>query len=199
MLDIVLATFVLIVTSPLLLTAMLAVLLVLGRPVFHRQKRTGRSLRSFEIIKLRTMTVLKGHHGAVPLSDAQRLGRLGRLLRRFSIDELPQLFNVLRGDMSMVGPRPLLPKYDAWYSQRELLRFSVRPGITGLAQVNGRNETGWNERLELDVKYVTGWSWRLELAIILRTVAKVAVGAGVAVDTGAAMRDLDQERLALSQ
>lgn len=127
------------------------------------------------------------------LPDHRRLTRLGRLLRKLSLDEIPQLLNVLRGDMSIVGPRPLLPKYDLWYTAYERRRFDVRPGITGLAQIAGRNTVGWSMRLSLDVEYVDRCSLWLDAKIILQTVKVVFAREGVA-DQRALMSDLDQER-----
>src|SRR5690606_2650856 len=117
-----------------------------------------------------------------------------RFLRSTSLDELPELLNVLKGDMSLVGPRPLLMKYMPYFTQRERIRFSVRPGITGLAQVNGRNKLSWNERLELDVQYVEQWSFKLDLQILWRTVRCVLGRSGVEVDPRATMLDLDEVR-----
>ncbi|GAA3735682.1 sugar transferase [Plantactinospora mayteni] len=192
-LDLVVAVLMLVATAPVLGVAALLVRIRLGSPVFFVQERTGRSLRRFRIYKLRTMTAERDRHGRL-LSDGERCGGLGRVLRRFSIDELPQLVNIIRGDLSLVGPRPLLPRYDPWYTDRELRRFSVRPGITGLAQVSGRNGVAWDERLELDVRYVTDWTLRLDLWILLRTTGKVLGGSGVATDPSARMLDLDKER-----
>lgn len=191
--DIAVSGTVLVLASPVLLTAMLAVRLRLGPPVLFRQTRTGLGMAPLRLVKLRTMDNRCGPDGLL-LPDAQRLGRLGRLLRRTSIDELPQLWHVLRGQMSLVGPRPILPRYDCWYTGRELRRFTVRPGITGLAQVNGRNTADWDERLELDVRYAETWSLRMDLRILLRTAVQVVRGSGVVADQRALMPDLDEQR-----
>lgn len=192
--DVLLAALALVLAAPVLLLAMLLVRLRLGAPVFFTQERTGLGWRRFRIYKLRTMSDARGPDGKL-LSDSARCGRLGRALRRLSIDELPQLVNVLRGELSLVGPRPLLPRYDPWYTEREALRFAVRPGITGLAQVSGRNGVPWDERLELDVRYVADWSLLLDLRILGRTVGRVLTGSGVVVDPAARMPDLDAERM----
>ena len=162
------ALFGLAVGSPLLAAGALAVRIRHGRPVLFRQSRPGLDGRLFNALKLRTMTNAVDRHGVV-LSDAQRLTRLGRWLRASSIDELPQLVNVLRGDMSLVGPRPLLPEYLDRYSCEQARRHEVRPGLTGWAQIHGRNELDWEPRLELDVWYVDHWSHRLDMKIVWRT------------------------------
>lgn len=191
--DIVAAVLGLLLLSPIILVVGAAVRWRLGSPVLFRQLRTGREGRRFSARKFRTMTEARDLSGNL-LPDDVRLTRLGRLLRRLSLDELPQLLNVLRGDMSIVGPRPLLPKYDAWYSAEERRRFLARPGITGLAQVAGRNRVGWNDRLSLDVEYVERWSPWLDCTILVRTVTMVLRRDGVVDDPRALMRDLDDER-----
>ncbi|MDG4809026.1 sugar transferase [Micromonospora sp. WMMD1120] len=193
LIDLTIATVMLIATGPVLAIAVLLIRAQLGGPVFFVQERTGRWERPFRIIKLRTMTDERDANGDL-LPDGVRCRGIGRLLRKLSVDELPQLVNVLRGDLSLVGPRPLLPRYDPWYTQRERVRFQVRPGITGLAQIGGRNGVPWNERLEYDVEYVTSWSLRLDMAILARTIGKVLHGSGVATDPAADMLDLDKER-----
>jgi len=157
---------------PVMLVAALVVRLTMGGPVLFRQVRLGRDEQPFTLLKLRTMNGARDPHGRL-LPGATRLTRVGRWLRSLSIDELPQLWNVLRGDMSLVGPRPLHPHYLPYYSARERLRHQVRPGMTGYAQVNGRNSLSWDERLELDVQYVEGKSLLLDLRIVLCTVGKV--------------------------
>jgi lipopolysaccharide/colanic/teichoic acid biosynthesis glycosyltransferase len=148
------------------------VLLNMGRPVLFRQRRLGRSERPFVLVKFRTMGPRDSEDGRA-LTPSERLTPTGRLLRQLSIDELPQLWSVLRGDMSLVGPRPLYPEYLPYYSPRERKRHLVRPGLTGLAQVMGRDRAAWDERLELDVRYVESKSLLLDLWIMLRTVGKV--------------------------
>jgi len=191
--DVVCAAVGLIVLAPLALAVAGVIRWRLGSPVLFRQLRTGRNGVPFWVLKFRTMTDRRDRRGDL-LPDHRRLTRLGRLLRRLSLDEMPQLLNVLRGEMSIVGPRPLLPKYDPWYTDRERRRFEVRPGITGLAQVAGRNTIGWDARLALDVEYVERWSLRLDLAILLRTIRVVLTREGAVADQRALMHDLDVER-----
>nr|WP_273377775.1 sugar transferase [Actinopolymorpha pittospori] len=191
--DIGLALAGLVVLSPLILAVSLVVRWRLGSPVLFRQRRTGMGGRSFWVLKFRTMTDKRDRRGEL-LPDHKRLTRLGRLLRKLSLDEIPQLINVLRGDMSIVGPRPLLPKYDLWYTPNERRRFDVRPGITGLAQIAGRNTVGWSVRLSLDVEYVERCSLWLDSRIILQTVKVVFAREGVVADPRALMSDLDEER-----
>jgi lipopolysaccharide/colanic/teichoic acid biosynthesis glycosyltransferase len=150
----------------------------LGSPVLFVQVRPGRGGRPFTLYKFRTMTDARRPDGTLR-SDAERLTKLGKLLRRTSLDELPELINVLRGEMSLVGPRPLLMEYLPRYDARQARRHEVRPGITGLAQVHGRNATPWRERLETDVQYVERLSARLDLEIVLLTLLRVVQGAGV--------------------
>lgn len=164
--DVCAALVVLILTAPLLAAAAFAVFVSMGAPVLFRQTRAGRGGRPFTLFKLRTMRDGAG-------DDAARLTPLGAFLRATSLDELPQLWNVLRGDMALVGPRPLLPEYLPRYSPEQARRHDVRPGITGLAQVSGRNTLGWPERLALDVRYVEQRSLGLDLWILWRTVATV--------------------------
>lgn len=150
----------------------------LGAPILFRQARPGLHGRPFEMLKFRTMTEERGRDGAL-LDDARRLTTLGRFLRSSSLDELPELWNVLRGDMSLVGPRPLLVEYMALYSPRQARRHEVRPGITGWAQVNGRNALTWEQKFELDVWYVENWSLWLDLRILCRTLVKVLAREGI--------------------
>jgi sugar transferase EpsL len=191
--DVVVATALLTMTSLLLLIAAAGIVLTMGRPIFFTQERTGWSGRQFRLLKLRTMREARNADGG-ELSDAERLTAFGKFLRKSSIDELPELVNVIRGNMSLVGPRPLLTRYDRWYTENERLRFAARPGITGLAQVNGRNAVGWDARLAMDVRYVCDWSLGLDLRILAQTGWRTIVGSGVAVDPAAVMQDLDQER-----
>lgn len=144
----------------------------MGSPVLFRQRRVGKDERIFSVFKFRTMRNANGSDGR-PLPDAERLTSVGRFLRKTSLDELPQLLNVLRGDMSLVGPRPLLVEYLEVYTPRERRRHDVLPGITGLAQVNGRNRANWDDRLEMDVQYVERQGPLLDLQILGKTVTKV--------------------------
>jgi len=169
------------------------VLLANGRPVLFRQQRIGRDERPFVLLKFRTMRSAEAADGQ-PLPDVERLTRLGAFLRRTSLDELPQLINVLRGDMSLIGPRPLFVRYLPYYTLRERQRHQVRPGITGLAQVSGRNHLLWDERLELDVKYVENRSLRLDLSILWRTFGRLFSRGDVIVVPGLVQGPLDQVR-----
>ncbi len=184
--DAVAAAGALLLLAPLLLgTAALAALGGL-RPVLFRQQRTGWQEHEFCIFKFRTMTDARDAAGHL-LPDAQRLTPLGRWLRRTSLDELPQLLNVLRGEMSLVGPRPLLPRYLPRYSAAQRQRHRLRPGLTGWAQVQGRNALSWEEKFTLDVWYVHHVSLRLDLRILARTVGRVWRGSGVSAEGAATM------------
>jgi sugar transferase EpsL len=163
---------------PLMAIVALLVALRLGSPILFRQPRIGLRGRSFVLYKFRTMRDEVGPD-AKPLPDSERLTSFGRMLRSTSLDELPSLWNVIRGEMSLVGPRPLLPEYLALYNSRQLRRHEVRPGITGWAQVNGRNAVGWQERLEMDVWYVENRSFLLDCRILLRTFIQVFRRAGI--------------------
>jgi sugar transferase EpsL len=185
-LDLVGASVALVVLSPLLALVAIGVRLRLGSPVLFRQERPGRGGRPFVMTKFRTMTDRRGPDGAL-LPDADRLTRFGRFLRRTSIDELPELLNVVRGDMSLVGPRPLLMEYLVLYSPEQARRHEVRPGITGWAQVNGRNAVTWDEKFALDVWYVDHRSTRLDLEILSKTITQVFSGDGVSAPGHATM------------
>lgn len=174
MLDVVVASGALVAFAPVLGSVALATRIALGSPVLFRQRRPGRGGRAFELLKFRTMLDATGPDGT-PLPDAQRLTAFGRWLRSTSLDELPELLNVLRGEMSLVGPRPLLVRYLSRYDARQAQRHDVRPGITGLAQVRGRNALSWPERLELDVCYVEEHGLWLDVRILLETIV-VALG-----------------------
>jgi len=150
----------------------------MGKPVLFRQKRPGYKEKPFYIYKFRTMSNTEKLHGK-DLPDSERLTSLGEWVRRFSIDELPQLFNIVKGDLSFVGPRPLLMEYLPLYNERQRKRHDVKPGITGWAQVNGRNSVNWNERFELDVWYVEHKSMFLDMKIIFLTILRVISGSGV--------------------
>ncbi|HEX7117789.1 MAG TPA: sugar transferase [Longimicrobiales bacterium] len=162
----------LVILAPVLAGVAVAVRVALGRPVLYRQLRPGRGGRPFVLYKFRTMREAYDERGR-PLPDDVRMTRLGAFLRSTSLDELPELYNVLRGEMSLVGPRPLLPEYLPLYTAEQARRHAVRPGITGWAQVNGRNATTWEERLAQDVWYVDNRSFILDLRILLLTIAKV--------------------------
>ena len=179
--DIVLAAALLVVTAPLLALAALAIRLESRGPVFYRQLRVGRGGEPFELWKLRTMVPGAESMGAgiYVLEGDPRITRSGRLLRRFSLDELPNLVNVLRGEMSIVGPRPTVQEQVDRYTDRQRLRLGVRPGITGWAQINGRTSLPWPERIELDVWYVEHRSQRLDFRILARTARMLATGHGL--------------------
>jgi len=184
--DIFFALAVLVLASPFFLLGVLVVWLDMGRPVFFRQQRPGYRGRPFMLYKLRTMREAHDVTGRA-LPDAERLTPWGMLLRRTSIDELPQLINVLKGDMSIVGPRPLLMEYLPLYSPEQMRRHEVRPGITGWAQVNGRNALRWEERFRLDVWYVDHRSFWLDMKILLLTIRKVLVRDGISAAGEATM------------
>lgn len=184
--DLVLATVCLLLFAVPLLVLAVLVRRRLGGPVLFRQVRPGRGGRPFEMIKFRTMTSERGPDGAL-LPDARRLTDFGRFLRATSLDELPEIWNVLKGDMSFVGPRPLLVEYLPLYSAREARRHEVRPGITGWAQVNGRNALSWQEKFELDVWYVDHRSLALDLRILRMTARKVFVREGISAAGEATM------------
>ncbi|MFI7217174.1 sugar transferase [Micromonospora maritima] len=175
--DVVVALTALLVTAPILAAVAVAVLIGLGRPVLFRQRRIGRYGREFTILKFRSMA---GGSGAFsPGDDQARLTRLGRWLRATSLDELPSLWNILRGDMSLVGPRPFPTSYRDLYTAEQFRRHEVRPGLTGLAQVNGRNELDWAERFAYDLRYVDHWSLRLDARILARTAVAVLRRQGI--------------------
>jgi len=176
--DLTIALGAMVLLSPVMTAVALSILLVNGRPVLFQQWRPGRHGRLFRLTKFRTMAVDTGADGR-PLGDAARLTRLGAFLRSMSLDELPQFWHVLNGTMSLVGPRPLLPEYLPLYSPQQARRHEVRPGITGLAQVTGRNYTDWETRLRLDVEYVDRLSWRLDLQIIIATIIAVCRREGI--------------------
>jgi lipopolysaccharide/colanic/teichoic acid biosynthesis glycosyltransferase len=192
-LDLAITCLALIVLSPLLALVALLVRWQLGAPVLFRQRRPGWHGQPFMLFKFRTMTDARDAEGNL-LSDSERLTRFGRFLRSTSLDELPELINVLRGEMSLVGPRPLLLRYYPYFTENERVRFGVRPGITGLAQVLGRNDLTWDHRIATDVQYVQTYSLGLDLKIIWLTVWSVLNRRGVQVDPATRMLDFDEER-----
>jgi lipopolysaccharide/colanic/teichoic acid biosynthesis glycosyltransferase len=177
-LDVCAAAVGLVLVSPLLAVVALALRVRQGGPVLFHQQRPGLGGRPFELLKFRTMLDAVGSDGR-PLPDAERLTPIGRFLRATSLDELPQLWNVLRGDVSLVGPRPLLMQYLPRYSAEQARRHDVLPGITGWAQVNGRNAISWEQKFTLDVWYVDNWSLALDLQILLMTAARVLSRSGI--------------------
>ena len=181
MIDIVVSAGALLLASPLLLAAAVAIRLESPGPVLYRQRRSGLHGRPFELLKLRTMVTGAEHIGAglAINEDDSRITRVGALLRRTSLDELPNLVNVLRGDMSLIGPRPTLPAQVEQYTERQRGRLSIKPGITGWAQVNGRASLPWPERIELDLYYIEHRSLPLDVEILRRSVGLVLGGSGV--------------------
>lgn len=184
--DILVAGTLLIVLLPLFLVLVLAIRWRLGSPILFRQQRPGLDGRPFEIIKFRTMTDARDGEGCL-LPDAERLTRLGRFLRSSSLDELPELWNVLKGEMSLVGPRPLLMEYLPLYSPEQARRHEVRPGITGWAQVNGRNSISWEEKFAMDTWYIDNRSIALDIKILWLTAAKVFMREGISAAGQATM------------
>lgn len=186
--DFVCSFLALIVLSPVLLVTALLVRIKLGTPVIFKQKRPGLNERIFTLYKFRTMTDQKDEQGNL-LSDEVRLTKFGKMLRSTSLDELPELWNILKGDMSVVGPRPLLEKYIPLYSTEQRKRHLVRPGLTGLAQVNGRNEVSWEKKFQLDVEYTQRIMFWSDIRIILQTVGNVFRGKGISSTTSATMEE----------
>ncbi len=170
--DLLLSVVSLILLSPIILIVAIIILVFMGRPVFFIQERPGLNEKPFKIIKFRSMTNHFDNIGK-PLNDDLRLTKFGAILRATSIDELPELINILKGDMSFVGPRPLLTNYLPYYTKSERIRHTVRPGLTGLAQIRGRNHLEWDERLKLDQEYVNSLSFLSDLKIIFKTLINV--------------------------
>ncbi|MBA2648618.1 MAG: sugar transferase [Legionella sp.] len=180
--DFVISLFIIILFSPVLLLIAFLVKLNLGSPIFFRQRRPGLNGKSFEMIKFRTMRNAKDRFGK-DLPDEDRLTRFGWFLRSTSLDELPELWNVLKGDMSLVGPRPLLMEYLPLYNQKQVLRHNVRPGLTGWAQVNGRNTISSEEKYKLDIWYVRNQNFWLDLKILFLTIRDVITRKDVVANT----------------
>ena len=191
--DVVFSGGALVVLSPVLAVTAVLVRIKLGKPVVFCQERPGKDEKIFKMYKFRTMTNTCDEEGNL-LPDEKRLTPFGRMLRKTSLDELPELFNIFKGDMSIVGPRPLLCSYLPYYTEREKKRHSVMPGLPGLAQVNGRNMLVWDERLELDVRYAENITFIGDMKIIVRTVTKVFASEGIAVDTAVVEPNLAEER-----
>jgi sugar transferase EpsL len=180
-LDIIISLCSLAIASPILITVALLIWLTIGSPVIFRQMRPGLNGMPFQMYKFRTMSDAKDPSGHL-LPDAQRLTFVGKLLRSTSVDELPELWNVLKGDMSLVGPRPLLMEYLPLYTSEQARRHEVRPGVTGWAQINGRNELGWDEKFTLDVWYVDHGNFWLDLRIMCLTVVKIFKREGISAE-----------------
>jgi lipopolysaccharide/colanic/teichoic acid biosynthesis glycosyltransferase len=183
----------LVLLSPILLATAALVRWRLGTPVLFVQERPGRGEQPFRLVKFRTMREAFGPDGR-PLPDKERLTPFGRFLRSTSLDELPELWNVLKGEMSLVGPRPLLMRYLPWFTAEERARFALRPGITGWAQIHGRANVPWSERLAMDVWYVRNRSFALDLRILASTVVKAAKREDIQAVPSRVMFDLDEER-----
>lgn len=182
LLDILLSLCILVLLSPVYVILIVLVRIKLGSPVFFRQERPGLNGEIFTLYKFRTMTDARDKDGKL-LPDKDRLTSFGKFLRSFSLDELPEFFNILKGDMSFIGPRPLLVSYLPYYTERESLRHTVRPGLTGLAQVSGRNFIDWDRRLAKDVEYVEGLSFLMDLKVLFLSVKVVLCRSDVAEDT----------------
>lgn len=181
-LDILLSGLALVILSPVILVVAILVRTKLGSPVIFHQERPGYHEKIFTLCKFRTMTDARDENREL-LPDSVRLTTFGSLLRKTSLDELPELWNIFKGDMSLIGPRPLLVSYLPWYTEREKLRHTVRPGLTGLAQVSGRNYIAWDKRLEKDVEYVEHLSFAMDVKVFFKTIQVLFAEDDVAVDT----------------
>lgn len=188
LLDIILSGFALIVLSPVLLVVAILVRTKLGSPVIFHQERPGKDEKIFTLCKFRTMTDARDENGNL-LPDEVRLTKFGKMLRATSLDELPELWNIFKGDMSIVGPRPLLVRYLPLYNEEQKHRHDVRPGLTGLAQINGRNAITWEKKFEYDVEYVRNVSFMLDVKIIIGTVMAVLKRDGISSETSATMEE----------
>lgn len=192
-LDIIVSGTALIILLPLIIIIGLFIRKKLGSPILFTQERPGKDEKIFKMYKFRTMTDKTDEFGDL-LPDEDRLTKFGRLLRASSLDEVPELWNIIKGDMSIIGPRPLLVRYLPYYSKVERERHLVRPGLTGLSQVNGRNSLNWEKRFELDIHYVRNISFINDLKILIITIKKVLTRSGVQSGDELIMRDLDEER-----
>ena len=191
--DMALSGLALVILSPIILITAILVKVKLGTPVIFRQERPGKGEKIFKLFKFRTMTDDRDTDGNL-LPDEERLTQFGRTLRTTSLDELPELVNIFKGDMSIVGPRPLLVRYLPFYKDDERIRHAVRPGLTGLAQINGRNNADWDERLSYDVAYVKHITFSGDVRIILQTIGKVLKRSDVASGEQLVIQALDKER-----
>lgn len=189
-LDFVLSLLALIVLSPIMLVIYILVIIKLGRPAIFKQQRPGKNEKIFTLYKFRTMTDEKDSEGNL-LPDEVRLTKFGKFLRSTSLDELPELINIIKGDMAIVGPRPLLVEYLDYYTEEEKHRHDVRPGLTGLAQVNGRNSITWEQKFKQDIEYVNNITSIKDFKIILKTVAKVFKKEGISQQGEATMERFD--------
>lgn len=196
--DIVSSFLALVILLPLMLILTIVGTFVMKGNPFFTQQRPGKDEKIFRLIKFRTMTNAKDKDGNL-LPDADRLTKYGEFLRTSSLDELPELFNIIKGDMSVIGPRPLLVQYLPYYTDREKHRHDVRPGLTGWAQVNGRNTVNWDQRFEYDVEYVESMNLIFDLKILLKTIQKVLVKSDVVVDSYEVEPNLDDVRREVTQ
>jgi sugar transferase EpsL len=190
--DIIAATSLLIILSPIMLLLCIIVRIFFGYPIFFKQLRPGLNEKPFYLYKFRTMLDAKDEYGHL-LNDEKRLTKLGKLIRSLSLDELPELFNILKGEMSLVGPRPLLMEYLPHYSAQQRLRHSIRPGLTGWAQINGRNAVDWQKKFELDIWYVKHASFLLDIKILFLTLIKIIKREGISAVGHATMTRFDLE------
>ena len=188
LLDFILSLFAIIILSPVLLIVALLIRIKLGSPVIFKQKRPGLNEKIFTLYKFRTMTDAKDEQGNL-LPDEIRLTKFGKLLRSTSLDELPELFNILKGDMSIVGPRPLLVRYLPLYNEHQKHRHDVRPGFTGYAQCNGRNAISWEEKFDLDVYYTKNLTLFMDIKIIIKTIKVVLFREGISSETSVTMEE----------
>ena len=186
LLDLIISSAVLIVLSPLMLVIYVLILINLGGPAFFVQERVGKDNKVFKMIKFRTMKDSRDKDGNL-LSDNERVTKFGSFLRSFSLDELPELINIIKGDMSLVGPRALLVQYLECYNDEQIRRHDVLPGLTGWAQINGRNSITWSEKFKLDVWYVDNWSFWLDIKILFKTIYKVFKKDGINQSEGITM------------
>ncbi|MDX1364923.1 sugar transferase [Arenibacter latericius] len=191
-LDLVIALTMLLLLSPIFILLTVLLYIFNNGEIFFLQKRPGKNERIFSIIKFKTMTDKKDAQGNL-LPDGERLTTVGKFVRKTSMDEIPQLINILKGDMSLIGPRPLLTQYLPVYTERERLRHTVLPGITGLSQVSGRNNLGWDERLRIDVEYVENISFLLDVKIFFKTIKNVLISKDITVDA-TIMPNLNEHR-----
>lgn len=192
-LDIILAIIAIVITLPIFLLTGILVLIFLGKPAIFRQKRPGKDEKIFTMYKFRTMTKGKNHNGEM-LPDELRLTKFGKFLRKTSLDEIPEFINILKGDMSFVGPRPLLIEYLPYYTKEEHHRHDVRPGLTGLAQASGRNLLNWNDRFKKDIEYVNDITFINDLKIVLKTFYTVIKKEGINNQQSVTMTSLASER-----
>ncbi|MDE7249330.1 MAG: sugar transferase [Lachnospiraceae bacterium] len=198
LIDVIISGLSLIILSPVLLVLCILVRVKLGSPVLFTQERPGKDEKIFKLYKFRSMTDARDEKGEL-LSDEVRLTHFGKLLRSTSLDELPELFNILKGDMSLIGPRPLLVRYLPYYTEEERHRHDVRPGLTGLAQVNGRNALGWEERFSYDLQYVNNLSLGMDIKVLGMTVEKVLKRSGTLSGAEQTVADFDVYRKSQEQ